>query len=124
MGIISILRKWFRLPARSMENSNHQCGICPKCNGTGRIPCPPKSKINWQRNGWFDFDPITETIACPNCGDQYQYSQSTGIVRLNREGNPCLHQYVYELMSKNIQRYECIHCNDEFYINLSDLIEF
>lgn len=122
MGILIILKRWLTKKA-TFKNppAIHTFGICPKCNGTGRFPCPPTLKINWQRNGWYDFDPITNTIACPNCGEQYQYSHSTGIVKLNREGKPCLHQYVTELISQNIQRSECIHCGDEFFINLADL---
>lgn len=119
MGMISFLKRWLSKSTTRNITIHHTFGICPKCAGTGRIPCPPKSKINWQQNGWYDFDPTTDTIACHNCGFQYQYSKSTGIVQLNREGKPCSHQYITELISKNIQRNECIHCGDEYFFNLS-----
>ena len=122
MGMVSFLKRWlFNQRNHNPVTIHCEFGICPECNGSGRIQCPSKSKINWQSNGWYDYDPITNTIACPNCGDQYQYSRPTGIVNLNREGKPCQHQYISELLSQYIQRNECIHCGDEFYINLQDL---
>lgn len=119
MGMISILVKWF-FTGRRISHNIEKFGICPKCKGTGRIACLPKIRTNFQRNGWYGYDPITNTIDCSNCGAQYQYSKSTGIVKLNTHGKPCLHQYASEQLSSNIHRHHCIHCGDEYYIKLDE----
>jgi transcription elongation factor Elf1 len=93
-------------------------GICPKCNGSGRVLCPPKYRSSFQQNGWFGYDPNTKTIECDNCGAQYQHSKPSGIVKMSYTGKPCVHRYSEEQLSAHYVKYNCKLCGDVYFVDL------
>lgn len=74
-------------------------GKCPICFGTGVT---------------------SEQKLCCNCGGQYQYGKSTGIVRLNKNGDPCIHKYQYKNIGRCYHQYDCSECGDSFKIDSGD----
>ena len=97
-------------------------GVCPVCNGTGKMPCPDEATRGYGlKNGWYGYDKDTDTITCTNCGGQYMYSKPTGIVKLNKDGVPCKHEYTYAKGRWNCTHdYTCIHCGDHYMIDSGD----
>ena len=91
-------------------------GICPVCNGTGRVPAD-HSPYNSVVSG---YDRETNTHRCTNCGGQYMYGQATGQVSLNRDGEPCTHEYTGVQAGRCYWRYTCKHCGDQHSIDSGD----
>jgi len=95
-------------------------GICPVCNGTGRMPCPDHSRRYGLEYGWFDYNKEDDTIKCSNCGARYMSGTVTGMVRLNKDGQPCTHTYTRKTVGRCLNRYTCQNCNDSYEIDSSD----
>ena len=95
-------------------------GICPKCNGTGHMPCPDSLRHYGQKSGWYGYRAVDDTVTCDNCGGQYQYGRATGKVPLNTEGVPCLHEYVAKSAGRSLTNYTCKHCNNSYQIDSGD----
>ena len=91
-------------------------GVCPVCNGSGRVAAGDyqyKSVI-------AGYDKDTDTLPCTNCGGQYMYSRPTGEVRLNKEGQPCKHKYTSKTVGRCLTEYTCEHCGDRYQIDIGD----
>ena len=93
-------------------------GVCPVCNGSGRVPVP--ESMERYKNVIAGFDKETNTLSCTNCGGQYQWSKPTGEVRLNREGVPCTHSYASQTVGRCLTQYTCRHCGDSYQIDSGD----
>jgi hypothetical protein len=93
---------------------NHtEYGVCPVCNGSGRVPAG-----NYR--GIYGYDKATDTIGCRNCGGQTMSMRATGKVRLRRDGTPCEHKYVGHNAGRCYTVYTCEHCGDTFSIDSGD----
>ena len=91
-------------------------GTCPVCNGSGRkqaYDSPYKSVL-------AGYDKETDTLPCTNCGGQYMYGRPTGQVRLNKDGEPCTHQYVSKYIGRCLTEYFCVWCADRHTIDSGD----
>ena len=95
-------------------------GPCPVCAGSARRPCPPNLRDYGVKYGWYGYDAHTDTVDCNNCGAQYQWGNATGSVRLNQHGEPCVHEYTSQLVSRCYTKYTCTHCGDEHHIDSGD----
>lgn len=91
-------------------------GICPVCNGTGRVVAGDykyKDLIS-------GFDEKTDTLPCYNCGGQYMYGQPTGRVNLRSDGTPCVHKYTAKTVGRCLTQYTCEHCGNRYEIDSGD----
>lgn len=93
-------------------------GICPVCNGTGRVAVPEHQQK--YKHVYSSYDADTDTLSCHNCGGQYMYGKSTGQVRLNKEGHPCTHKYTSKNVGRCLTEYTCEHCGDRYQIDSGD----
>jgi transcription elongation factor Elf1 len=84
-----------------------QYGHCPVCNGTKTVLSTEHSQDS-------------ETMDCVNCGGQYMYSCPSGWVRLNRSGQPCVHNYTSKNIGRSWTEYTCTECGDRYDIDSSD----
>lgn len=80
-------------------------GICPECKGFGTKPDP---------HGWEQ--------ECGNCGGQKQFGRGSGVVPINRMGQPCKHDYPPEgeEIGRCLRRWVCTLCSDSFTIDSGD----
>lgn len=93
-------------------------GECPKCNGTGRIPLPESQrKYTSVMSGYHSED---DTIRCYNCGGQTMGMTAQGYVKLNKQGKPCLHNYVREVVGRCLTEYTCTECESSYEIDSGD----
>lgn len=90
---------------------------CPECNGSTRKPY--NLDPSWKRV-IAGYDAETDSLPCSNCGSQYMFSRSTGLVNLNREGVPCTHVYKGQNAGRCLTEYTCIHCGDRYQIDSGD----
>ena len=95
-------------------------GICPVCNGTGHQPCPDNCREYGVKYGWYGYRTDDDTITCTNCGGQYMFGKITGEVPLNKDGNPCVHEYQGKKVGNCLTEYTCIHCDDKHQIDSGD----
>ena len=94
-------------------------GICPVCNGSGRVPVPESKQKS--KTVYASYDKETDTLGCGNCGGQYMYGQATGKVYLRKDNNqPCVHEYTGRNLGRCYNGYTCIHCGDYFTVDSSD----
>lgn len=96
-------------------------GICPVCNGTKRQAVPALSResiIRWNKT----YDAATDTMNCQNCVPKGMFASQipTGESSLNKDGEPCTHEFVEQTISNCYYRYTCKHCNDSFTIDSGD----
>ena len=91
-------------------------GTCPVCNGTMRVPAGD----NRYKHVVAGYDPSNDTFGCSNCGGQYMMGRPTGQVPLDKEGEPCRHQYGSKTVGRCLTEYFCIHCNDRYQIDSGD----
>ena len=91
-------------------------GICPVCNGSGRVPAGD-SKYKHITSG---YDKETDTFKCCNCGGQRMFGSPTGEVRLRSDGTPCKHEYVGVTRGRCYTVYTCKHCGDSYDIDSGD----
>ena len=91
---------------------------CTVCAGTGRVPVA----LEFERHKKYisGYDPIADTFGCINCGGQYQWPQSTGLVKPNREGVACVHQYTGRTIGRCLHEHVCRHCGDYHQIDSGD----
>lgn len=95
-------------------------GICPVCNGTGRMPTPDNLRKYGESQGWYGYSKDDDCCTCTNCGGQTMSGHATGMVSLNKEGLPCVHEYTHYLAGRCYHRYTCKHCNEVYYIDSGD----
>lgn len=93
-------------------------GVCPVCNGTCRVPVPESQQQ--YKTIYAGYDAATDTLECHNCGAQYMFSKSKGVVPLNKNGEPCVHQYQGQNAGRCLTRYTCVHCGDQHDIDSGD----
>ena len=93
-------------------------GVCPCCNGTGRVPV--SDNMQKYKNMMSGYDRESDTFACKNCGGQYQFGKPTGEVKLNKDGVPCTHSYTGRNAGRCYTEYTCIHCEDRHSIDSGD----
>lgn len=89
-----------------MRANEIEKGTCPVCNGTLKQPSP-KHLIS-------HYGP---EMPCRNCGGQYMSGKPTGLVRLNKDGEPCTHEYEARYpfgRHRGITDYTCKHCGDKY----------
>lgn len=90
---------------------------CPECNGSTRTPY--RLDPSWKRV-IAGYDAATDTLPCHNCGSQYMFGRATGLVNLNRAGQPCTHVYKGQSAGRCLTEYTCIHCDDRYQIDSGD----
>ena len=95
-------------------------GPCPICNGTGHKPCPDNLRDYGIRSGWYGYRKEDDTVDCDNCGGQYMFSKPSGQVRLNKDGQPCVHEYSGQNAGRCYTKYYCKHCGDSYGIDSGD----
>lgn len=93
-------------------------GVCPVCNGSGRVPVPASQQRYKHVIAGYDKD--TDTFDCTNCGGQYMFGSPRGQVRLNREGAPCTHSYSGQTIGRCLTEYTCSECGDSYQIDSGD----
>jgi len=93
-----------------------QMGTCPMCQGSGRKAA---GDDKWA-SSYSGYDKATHTLPCTNCGGQTMYGKATGQVPLNKEGQPCLHDYEGRNAGRCYTMYSCKHCGDSFGIDSGD----
>jgi len=98
--------------------TTHNQATCPVCNGSGRRPVP-EDQQRW-KTIMGSYDAATDTFSCDNCGGQTMYGKATGLVPLNKEGNPCRHEYTGLSRGRCWTQYTCRHCGYSYDIDSSD----
>ena len=93
-------------------------GVCPVCDGTTRRPVPESQQQ--YKTIYAGYDAATDTLECDNCGGQYQWGRACGQVPLNKNGEPCKHQYQGQNAGRCLTRYTCVHCGDQHDIDSGD----
>jgi hypothetical protein len=95
--------------------------VCPVCNGTTQMPCPDELRNMAMQYGWWNYNVEKDTIACRNCGGQYQFGKPTGLVPMDDEGKPCEHNYAASAGQwRCTTNYSCALCGDQFMIDSGD----
>ena len=92
---------------------NIEYGVCPVCNGTKEVPLTENEK----RYSWNEGKTYRN---CGNCGAQKMYGVSTGKVRLNKNGEPCVHKYSSRNAGRCLTDYTCSECGDSYQIDSGD----
>ena len=91
-------------------------GVCPVCNGSGQVPLTDEEKsYSWNRD--------KTSKNCHNCGGQYMFGSASGLVPLNKNGDPCVHEYEANWpygRNRGITDYKCKHCGDSYTIDSTD----
>jgi hypothetical protein len=96
-----------------------ETGVCPKCNGTGKVPASAES-IKYRAAGLKVNPDGTATTECTNCGGQTMSIKGTGKVPLRADGTPCMHEWNYRLAGRCYHEYTCKHCSSQYYIDSGD----
>lgn len=91
-------------------------GVCPVCNGSGRV----SAGDNKYKHVLAGYDKDTDTLSCTNCGGQYMYGRPTGKVPLRPDGTPCKHEYTSTTVGRCLTRYTCKHCESSHEIDSGD----
>jgi len=91
---------------------------CTVCAGSGRVPVVPE--LERHKRYISGYDPVTDTLGCSNCGGQYQWPKPTGLVKANRLGEPCVHQYTGRTIGRCLHENVCLHCGDYHQIDSGD----
>ena len=99
---------------------NHEQGICPVCNGSGKRTLQEKELV--YANCISSYDPATNTASCLNCIPKGMFASNvaTGKVRLNKQGQPCTHEYESRKIGRCYYQYTCKHCGDSHSIDSGD----
>lgn len=93
-------------------------GVCPVCNGTGRVSAGDGDKYKTMYAG---YDKENDTLNCQNCGGQTMSMNPTGKVNLRTaDGTPCVHEYVGREAGRCYYHYTCKHCGDTYSIDSGD----
>lgn len=91
-------------------------GICPVCDGTGRVAAGDYK----YKNVVSGYDTETDTLKCTNCGGQYMFGSPKGEVNLRPDGTPCTHSYTSKTVGRCLTEYTCEHCGDRYQIDSGD----
>jgi DNA-directed RNA polymerase subunit RPC12/RpoP len=70
--------------------------------------------------GWFDYNKEDDTIKCSNCGGQRMSGMPMGKVRLDKNGQPCVHKYTRRKVGRCLHEYTCENCGDRYEIDSGD----
>lgn len=97
-----------------------ELGICPVCDGTGRMPTPDSYRKYAEQNAWYGYKAEDDRCTCTNCGGQHMYGKATGKVRLNKRGVPCTHNYTSRTVGRCLTRYTCDDCGSQYQIDSGD----
>jgi hypothetical protein len=93
-------------------------GECPKCNGTGRMPIEEhQRKYANVMSGYRSED---DSLRCDNCGGQTMGLTAYGYVKHNKQGKPCLHNYVGRNAGRCLTEYTCTECGSRYEIDSGD----
>jgi hypothetical protein len=93
---------------------NAMQGICPVCNGLGKVPLDPVEAK-------YSYNAGKTHKECHNCGGQQMFGKGTGRVPLNKEGQPCRHDYVGSATGyRSLVRLTCKHCGHSFEVDSGD----
>lgn len=88
-------------------------GTCPVCEGTGQLPLTDyDKKWSWNKDRTHK--------QCYNCGGQTMGQKGYGQVRLNKEGQPCVHEYTSRTIGRCLTEYTCKHCGHKYEIDSGD----
>ena len=93
-------------------------GICPVCNGSGRMAVPEYNQK--YKHVYSSYDAETDTLACNNCGGQTMYGSPSGQVPLREDGTPCKHEYTSANVGRCLTQYTCKHCVSSYQIDSGD----
>ena len=96
-------------------------GICPICNGTGRIPATGMGTYE-KEHKWYGYNKETDTKHCTNCGPRGMFAgPPDGKVELRKDnGEPCVHEFTSETIGRCYHRYTCKHCEKSYNIDSGD----
>ena len=94
-------------------------GVCPVCNGTGRVACPYDKDTPWL-SAMSGYDAADHTNNCHNCGGQTMSGRPTGKTRINKYSLPCKHDYESKTIGRCYHSYTCRHCGDYYTIDSGD----
>lgn len=96
-------------------------GVCPCCEGSGRVKLTEQDA--WMRK-WKNlsyYDPETDTKTCQNCGGQTMYGKPMGYTKLDEAtGKGCQHEYVGRNAGRCYTVYTCKKCGSSYDIDSSD----
>ena len=95
-----------------------ELGTCPVCNGTKRVTVPAHQQA--YKHVYSGYEPESDPLPCHNCGAQYMYGTSSGQVRLNKDGVPCIHRYTSRTVGRCLTQYTCTECGDSYQIDSGD----
>ena len=83
--------------------------ICPVCNGTKIVEKTQEEKE-------YRYWETSTQRPCTNCGGQYMFGRATGLVSLDKSGNPCKHEYEMKSIMNGDRVYEykytCKNCGE------------
>jgi hypothetical protein len=91
---------------------------CTVCAGSGRVPVVPE--LERHKRYISGYDPVTDTFGCTNCGAQYQWGRTTGLVKPNKQGKACVHEYTHRNIGRCLHEHVCRHCGDYYQIDSGD----
>jgi hypothetical protein len=92
-------------------------GVCPVCNGTRRC----NAGSDKYKNMYYNYDSVTDTLPCNNCGGQTMGQFPTGEVPLRKDNSqPCKHEYRVLQLGRCLVEYSCNHCSYVFQIDSGD----
>ena len=97
-------------------SNNNDTAICPKCNGSTRVP----ANGQWAKV-MATYRESDHTWACDNCGGQTMGLHATGRVFVDpATGLGCLHNYRGEKVGNCYHVYTCTKCGDRYDIDSGD----
>jgi hypothetical protein len=94
------------------------CGLCPVCNGSGRRALFP-TEVQYKKI-MAGYDAATDTMPCNNCGGQTMFGRPLGYVPLNKDGQPCRHEYIGRNAGRCYTIYTCTKCSSHYDIDSGD----
>lgn len=100
------------------RGANPFWAVCPVCGGHKEIPVPDKEQKTYQF--FASYNKERKTIACHNCGGQYQSMNPIGLVKVTPDNKPCIHYYRYTNPRRCFHIYDCEFCGDHYEIDSSD----
>lgn len=100
--------------------TTHATGVCPKCDGTTRMPVPEEGYDRAWLPQVRGYDLLTDTFVCDNCGGQTMSGKATGTVPLRPDGTPCVHSFACRPAGRCYREYTCRHCPAKYRIDSGD----
>ena len=102
---------------------NKPTGVCPVCNGSKREPVQEEYRGKSWLKSRSDYDEETHTQRCFNCSPRGMFvsDEPKGIVPLDRDGNPCKHNYIEKKLGNCWYSYTCANgCGESYTIDSGD----